>query len=156
MTSSPLLKSVAESIVTFLPMFHTGCFNASSALTFASWLVGTSLSAPPLAVSTRLLTHFLSSPLKHEKIAECSVSRGKIFPPYFFSRALRCLPAQTMVSLFAIASVPPLLSVATAAQSPAIPETADTTMSAGMLASSSSDERHFDVLSSSKKSKSEL
>lgn len=78
---------------------------------------------------------------------------GQDFSAVFFSRTLRCLPAQTMVSLFAIASVPPLLSVATAAQSPAMPETADTTMSAGMLASSSSDERHFDVLSSSKNRK---
>ena len=35
MTSSPLLNMVAESSVTFIPMFHVGCFMASATVTCA-------------------------------------------------------------------------------------------------------------------------
>ena len=156
MISSPLLKRVAESIVIFLPIFQTGCESACSGVTFANCDLGRSRSAPPLAVKMSFLIYLSFSPSRQLAIAECSVSRGIIFPPYFFSRAFKCLPAATMLSLFAIARVPPRFNTATADQSPAMPLTAETTISAGISASSSSEPRHFVFFSSSRKSKSEL
>jgi hypothetical protein len=48
--SSPLLKSVAESMVIFAPMFQVGCLSACSGVTSASFSAGQVRKGPPLAV----------------------------------------------------------------------------------------------------------
>src|SRR5207244_13268955 len=48
--SSPLLNSVAESIVIFCPMFQVGCFRACCTVIFENSLAGISRNGPPLAV----------------------------------------------------------------------------------------------------------
>src|SRR2546430_17426453 len=48
--SSPLLNSVAESIVIFGPMFQVGCFSACSTVISENWSAGVSRNGPPDAV----------------------------------------------------------------------------------------------------------
>src|SRR6266550_219255 len=48
--SSPLLNSVAESIVIFGPMFQVGCFRACSTVILENFSAGVSRKGPPLAV----------------------------------------------------------------------------------------------------------
>ena len=48
--SRPLLKSVAESMVIFSPMFQVGCFSACSRVTDCNSAAGILRNGPPLAV----------------------------------------------------------------------------------------------------------
>ncbi len=51
MTSSPLLTSVAESTVIFLPMDQLGCFRASAKVTFSKSFRDFPRKGPPEAVN---------------------------------------------------------------------------------------------------------
>src|SRR5437867_12177959 len=59
--SSPLLNSLAESIVIFCPMFQVGCFRACCTVIFENSLDGSSRNAPPLAASMNRLTSDISN-----------------------------------------------------------------------------------------------
>ena len=48
--SSPLLKSVAESMVIFGPISHVGCRSAAASVTWAIWSDGSVRNGPPDAV----------------------------------------------------------------------------------------------------------
>ncbi len=77
MTSSPLLASVAESIVIFAPIDQVGCFSACSGVTADSSAFVASRNGPPEAVRMRAATSSMDSPTRHCQMAECSESIGR-------------------------------------------------------------------------------
>src|SRR6186997_1270715 len=77
MTSSPLLASVAESIVILAPIDQVGWRSAWAGVTAASSSGVESRKGPPDAVRTRLATAAIDSPTRHCQIAECSESMGR-------------------------------------------------------------------------------
>ena len=119
MTSRPLFTSVAELVVTTLPMSQVGCASASRGVTVAMSLRERPRKGPPDAVSTSLRTSALSPLRRACAMAECSESTGTICP----GRAARRTrsPPTISDSLFARASVVPVASVASVGPSPTEP-----------------------------------
>ena len=78
MTSSPLLTSVEESIVIFLPIDQFGCFKASSTFISARSSAFFPRNGPPDAVRRIFSIRLLSLPCSDWKIALCSLSTGRI------------------------------------------------------------------------------
>ena len=101
MASSPLFINEAESMVILDPMHQFGCCKASSFVAWARKSKSRSRKGPPEAVRIIFSTEFPSSPARHWKIAECSLSTGIIFT--FFCKAIFVTrsPATTRVSLLA-------------------------------------------------------
>ena len=82
--SSPLLNSVAESMVILRPMTQEGCLSARSTVISENFSFGQSVASrngPPLAVSHILRTEDGGLPSRHWKIAECSLSTASTFTP---------------------------------------------------------------------------
>src|SRR5262245_51369707 len=136
MTSSPLFINVAESTVIFAPIFHVGCWRASSTLTRASSSFGIVRNGPPDAVSRMRWTSDRLCPSRHWKIALCSESTGSSGTLCSRAAAVMRLPAITSVSLLANAIVFPVLIAAMVGKSPAPPTIAESTRSAGTSAAS--------------------
>ena len=129
-SSSPLFIRVAESTVTFSPIFQVGCASACSGVTRSSSSSGRSRKAPPDAVSTTRATDSRAWPSSDWNIAECSLSTGSSrAPDRAASAAIRCL-ATTSGSLFASAIVLPARTASHTGRSPATPTAAATTRSA--------------------------
>ncbi len=135
-TSRPLLKRVAESMVTFGPMFQLGWASACSRVTLER-SAGPSRKGPPEAVSTSAATVSGSSPRRHWKRAECSESTGVMRPPCSRASSHMSGPATTMASLLASATCRPARSAAAAGARPAMPGRAATTTSAWAVATAS-------------------
>ena len=76
MISKPLFIIVAQSMVIFAPIFHVGCFKASSLFILSKSSIGTFLNAPPEAVIINLETSFGSHLDRHLAKATCSLSIG--------------------------------------------------------------------------------
>ena len=88
------------------------------------------LKGPPDAVKIRRLILLGLLPCKLWKIAECSLSTGKISTPFSLANPMTKSPAVTNVSLLAKAIVLPRLIASTVGINPIIPTTAVTTISA--------------------------
>ena len=102
MTSSPLFISVAESTVILAPMVQLGWCSASSRLTRSNSENFLPKNGPPEQVShSRRTSPQPEQPWRHWKIAECSLSTGRISAPRFLARSITSSPAQTSVSLLA-------------------------------------------------------
>ena len=80
-TSRALFISVAESIVIFGPIRQVGCFRASSGVTRASSRADRPRNGPPEDVRTTRRTSCRPPAWSAWKIAECSLSTGKIVRP---------------------------------------------------------------------------
>ena len=134
MTSSPLLTSVAELVVTTRPMFQVGCASACCGVTSASSARLQPRNGPPLAVTMRRATSAAEPPRRHCASAECSESTGTIWPG--FASAVTMSPPTMSDSLFASASVLPAASAARVGRRPMEPVMPLSTTSAGRPASS--------------------
>ena len=77
MISSPLLASVAESIVIFAPMVHVGWRRACAGVAAFIASVLASRKGPPEAVRINAATPDIGSPTRHCQMAECSESIGR-------------------------------------------------------------------------------
>ena len=121
MTSNPLFMSVAESIVTFRPMFHVGWFNASFEDIRARSAGLLPRKGPPDAVRTTRSTRSGSCPARHWCTAQCSLSTGRISTPWRFAAAMTISPAMTRISLLASAMVLPASIARSVGTSPALP-----------------------------------
>ena len=101
MTSKPLFIIDAESIVIFAPMSQVGCLRASAAVTSRIWSSVNLRNGPPDAVSRIFSIGLSPSPTMLWKIAECSLSTGKIGTRFSAARRHTSSPATTSVSLLA-------------------------------------------------------
>ena len=81
-------------------------------------------------------TRAISSPTSAWKIAECSLSTGRMLAPCRCAVSSSSAPAQTSDSLLASASVVPCDNAAMPGASPAAPTMADMIQSAGRVAAS--------------------
>src|ERR1043165_954259 len=137
--SSPLLNSVAESIVILRPITHEGCLRARSTVMLGNSSFGVVRNGPPEAVSQSLRTEPEPLPSRHWKIAECSLSTASTRAPCLRASLMTISPAMTRISLEATAMSFPARKAARAGCKPAVPTIAISTMSAaGNVASSSS------------------
>ena len=135
--SSPLFTREAESIVIFPPIFHVGCFSASSTVALAMRDASQLRKGPPLAVSQSRSTRSAGSPARHCQSAECSLSTGRSrsrsdVPLRAAARRaapITISPPATIVSLLAIATATPASRAAIVAWMPTSPVAAATTMS---------------------------
>src|SRR6266540_525073 len=128
-TSYPLFASVAESIVTFGPIFHVGCRSASSAVTPSSSPSGRSRKGPPDAVSATRETSSIRSPTRHCQSAQCSLSTGRSRSPAPPASGRTRCPPVTSTSLFASATRFPASRAAIVGARPAMPGVATRTRS---------------------------
>src|SRR3972149_2254977 len=138
-TSNPLFIRVAESIVTFFPIDHVGCFSARRGVTVLSFLSGSLRKGPPDAVSIILFTSESLCPARDWKIAECSLSTGRIFRFLLLTSAIISAPPETRASLFASATVFPAFTAAYVGRHPAKPAIADTVISTSLYAATISE-----------------
>ena len=100
-TSKPLFMSVAESMVIFAPMSHVGCFRASAAVTVCSCSFVNLRNGPPEQVSRIFSISLSPSPTRLWKMAECSLSTGRMGTWYSPASWQMSSPATTSVSLLA-------------------------------------------------------
>ncbi len=135
-TSSALLNIEAESMVMRWPIAQLGCARASFTVAFAKASSGQSRRAPPEAVRMMRSTAPMSSPVSAWKIAECSLSTGRMVAPCAIASASKSGPAVTRLSLLASASVLPWRSARKPGTRPAAPTIALITQSAGRSAAS--------------------
>ena len=84
--SKALFIKVAESTVTFGPMFQVGWARASAKVALASLSGWQSRKAPPLAVKSSRSTSAFLLPSRHWKMALCSLSTGRTFTAVFFGQ----------------------------------------------------------------------
>ena len=108
MTSRPLFIMVAESMVIFAPMSQLGWRKACSRVTVSSSSRLLPKNGPPDAVRINFSRASRPGhPCKHWKIAECSLSTGRIFTPCCRASSITMAPPATRVSLLARARVFP-------------------------------------------------
>ena len=100
-TSKPLFMSVAESMVIFAPMSHVGCFRASAAVTVCNCSCVNLRKGPPEQVSRIFSISLSPSPTRLWKMAECSLSTGRMGTWYSSASWQMSSPATTSVSLLA-------------------------------------------------------
>ena len=110
-------------------MFQLGCLRASAAVTFFSSALVLPLNGPPEAVSIILLILLRLFPLRHWKIAECSLSTGYMLTLCSLTAFIISSPADTSVSLFASAISFPALMASNVGTMPMFPTTDVTTVS---------------------------
>ena len=134
MISKPLFIIVAESIVTFGPMFQVGWASASAGVIDPNVSSGRRRKGPPLAVNTNRDTDAGSSPRRHCQSAECSLSMGMMRAPDAAARALTISPAMTRTSFVAVATVRPASIAASVGRIAAAPVIATQTTSASIAA----------------------
>ena len=132
MTSKPLFIMLAESMVTFAPMFQRGCFRAISLVAAAICSTVASRNGPPEAVS-RIFSISALSPWSDWKMAECSESTGIMKLLCFLACPVTISPAATSVSLFARAMVFPERIAARVGFKPLNPTIEATTISMFVL-----------------------
>ena len=113
-------------MVIFLPIAQLGCFNASSTRIFTSCSFVRPRKGPPDAVSRIFSILSFGSPFSDWKIAECSLSTGRMDTPHFFAKGMMIWPAVTRVSLFASAMSLPLSMAAMVGLMPIMPTIAVT------------------------------
>ena len=116
-------------MVIFLPMLQFGCFNASSNFTCFKNSLLLPRNGPPDAVNRIFSMESCVFPCNDWKIAECSLSTGRIDTPFSFASGIMICPAVTRVSLFARAISFPALIAATVGRIPIIPTIAVTNIS---------------------------
>ena len=128
--SSALFIIDALSMVTFCPIDHVGCFNASARVAQAIVSRVALRNGPPLAVKTIRSTSVDWSPdRRHCKMALCSLSTGRIETPFLRAASVTIAPAATSVSLFASAISHPASIAAKIGAIPAAPTIAPITKS---------------------------
>ena len=137
-TSKPLFISVAESMVIFAPMFHVGWRNASAAVTVSNCSWEYLRKGPPEQVSNILSISFRSSPTRHWKMAECSLSTGRMGAWCSCASWSISSPATTNVSLLARHIFFPALMARMVEGRPAKPTIEANTMSMGAASTISS------------------
>ena len=138
MTSNPLFMRVAESMVIFAPMSQVGCLSASPAVTVCSCSSDSLRKGPPEQVSSIFSMESSDSPTMDWKMAECSLSMGRmgtLFSPA--SWQMSC-PATTSVSLLASSIFLWALMAWMVGESPAKPTIAAMTLSMGSACTISS------------------
>mmetsp|Transcript_13347 Transcript_13347/g.49945 ORF Transcript_13347/g.49945 Transcript_13347/m.49945 type:complete len:234 (-) Transcript_13347:124-825(-) len=114
------------------------CRNAGSSFAHRSISsCDTSRNAPPEAVRMIRLRAFSGRPWMHWKIAECSLSAGKIFTPCFTARGTIHGPPAMRVSLFARQMFFPASIAATVGGNPAHPTIPVTTLSTSLCLATS-------------------
>ena len=131
MTSNPLFIIEAESMVILAPMSQVGCLKASATVTVSSCSWENLRKGPPDAVSSIFSMGLSSSPTKLWKMAECSLSTGRIGAWYCCASWQINSPATTKVSLLARQIFLCALMAAMVGSSPAKPTMAVSTMSIG-------------------------
>ena len=114
--------SVAESIVIFGPICQVGCLRASSGVTSSSCLRVRPRNGPPEDVRITRRTSRAAPALSAWKIAECSLSTGRICVPRDRASSMTSGPATTSVSLLARATVLPASSAAQVPRRPTAPD----------------------------------
>ena len=121
MTSSALFISVAESIEIFGPICQVGCRSASLGGDVGQLAPGLPRNGPARGGEDHP-PDLLGLPAGRAwKIAECSLSTGRIVAPRRRARSMTSGPATTRVSLFASATILPASSAAQVPRSPAAP-----------------------------------
>ena len=125
---------VAESTLIFAPMDQIGWRTATSGVTAAISAKDMVRHGPPEAVRMIFATADGSRISSAWKMALCSLSTGRIVAPPARAAAKTGSPAQTRLSLLAIAITPPRASAAMVAGRPAAPTMAAMVQSAGRLA----------------------
>ena len=110
-------------------MLQFGCISACSTVTFSSSSFVPWRNGPPDAVRKRVSICDFFSPFKHWKIAECSLSTGRIDTPYSLASGIMICPAVTSVSLLARAISFPARIASMTGRSPIMPTIAATTTS---------------------------
>ena len=123
-------------MVILCPIAQFGCEDACSTVADASRSSGQSRNAPPEAVMVTCSTAAMSSPVRDWKMAECSLSTGRIVAPWRFASAISRGPAVTRLSLLASAKVATWASARNPGTRPAAPTIPDMTQSAGRSAAS--------------------
>ena len=101
MTSKPLFIIVAESIVILAPMSQFGWRKACSGVTSRSCSFVNVRNGPPEAVRSILSILLFPSPARHWKMAECSLSTGRMGARKVWASCVTSSPATTSVSLLA-------------------------------------------------------
>ncbi len=130
MTSKALFINVVESIEIFGPICQVGCRSARSGVTSGQLAAPTGPgTAPPDEVRITRRTSLGPPQARAWKIAECSLSTGRIVAPRRRARSITSGPATTSVSLLARATVLPASSAAQVPSSPAAPTIAVRTRS---------------------------
>ncbi len=130
---------VALSTLILAPMDQTGWRTACSGVTPAICAGDQSRKGPPEAVRMIFSTAANPSPprlISAWKIALCSESTGSSVAPLARAASSTISPAQTRLSLLAMASVPPRASAASVLRSPTAPTMAAMVQSAGRAAAS--------------------
>ena len=129
MNSRPLFIIVALSTEIFAPIFQFGWLTACCGVTCSSSLLALPRKGPPEPVSRIFFSSPFPLPIRHWKIAECSLSTGMISAPIFAACFITSVPAQTRVSLLARAILFFSRMAASVGLRPTDPETAVTTQS---------------------------
>ena len=125
---------VAESTLILAPMDQIGWRTATSGVTAAISAKDMVRHGPPEAVRIIFATADGSRISSAWKMALCSLSTGRMVAPPARAAAKTGSPAQTRLSLLAIAITPPRASAAMVAGRPAAPTMAAMVQSAGRLA----------------------
>ena len=129
MNSRPLFIIVALSTEIFAPMLQFGWLTACAGVTFSSSSRALPRKGPPEPVSRIFFSSPFFLPIRHWKMAECSLSTGTISAPWVFAAAMTSSPAQTSVSLLARAMRFFARMASSVGRRPIAPETAVTTQS---------------------------
>ena len=124
-------------IDTFNPMDQLGWARAISAVTLAICSRDQVRNGPPEAVSTMRSTACLCSPVRHWKIALCSLSTGISLPPPCLTVRRKTSPAETRHSLLASAISAPRRAAVNVGARPGVPAIAAITQPASIEAASS-------------------
>ena len=119
---------VAESTVIFFPMLQLGWRRASAAVIPRSSSRLLPKKGPPDAVSSTRRTSSRGLFPMDWKMAECSLSTGRMETPFFLASSITRAPPHTKDSLLARARVCPASRAATVGESPATPTRALSTM----------------------------
>ena len=135
--SRALFIRVAESMVIFSPISQVGWLRASWRVTFSSSSALVWRKGPPDAVRMTRPTSSRLPASSDWKMAECSLSTGRIRRPFSRARRVSMEPDMTSDSLLARARSLPVSRAAMLAGSPAAPEMAATSTSASVSRTSS-------------------
>ena len=129
MNSRPLFIIVALSTEIFAPMLQFGWATAWAGVTSSSSARALPRKGPPEPVSRIFFSSPRPRPVRHWKMAECSLSTGTISAPQRFASAMTSSPAHTSVSLLARAMRFFARIASSVGRRPIAPETAVTTQS---------------------------
>ena len=124
MTSRPLFIRVAESMVILAPMSQLGWRRAWAGVMWRSSSLVLPKKGPPEAVRISFFkAPFSGQPWRHWKMAECSLSTGRMLTLFCLAASMTIRPPATRVSLLARATVFLAAMAARVGRRPTMPTT---------------------------------